>query len=110
MLRARQKRMRRADRLFQIVQLLRARHLMTAAGLARELEVSTRTVYRDVEDLIMSGVPIEGEAGVSYQLQKGFELRPMTFTVDELHALVLGARLVQTWADPDLGVAVQGAM
>jgi predicted DNA-binding transcriptional regulator YafY len=102
--------MRRADRLFQIVQLLRARRLMTAAGLARELEVSTRTVYRDVEDLIVSGVPIEGEAGVGYQLQKGFELRPMTFTVDELHALVLGARLVQAWADPDLGVAVRGAM
>ncbi len=102
--------MRRADRLFQIVGLLRSRRLTTAAEIAAELEVSTRTVYRDVQDLIESGVPIEGEAGVGYRMQKGFELRPMTFTVDELEALVLGARLVEAWADPDLGVAVRGAM
>lgn len=102
--------MRRADRLFQIVQLLRTRRLTTAADLAGELEVSTRTVYRDVQDLLESGVPIEGEAGVGYRLQKGFELKPMTFTVDELEALVLGARLVEAWGDPDLGVAVRGAM
>jgi predicted DNA-binding transcriptional regulator YafY len=102
--------MRRADRLFQIIQHLRTRRLTTAAELATELEVSTRTVYRDVQDLLESGVPIEGEAGVGYRLQKGFELRPMTFTVDELEALVLGARLVEAWGDPDLGVAVRGAM
>jgi predicted DNA-binding transcriptional regulator YafY len=102
--------MRRADRLFQIVQLLRSRRLTTAGALAVELEVSTRTVYRDVQDLVACGVPIEGEAGVGYRLQKGFELRPMTFTVEELEALVLGARMVQAWADPDLGVAVRGAM
>jgi predicted DNA-binding transcriptional regulator YafY len=102
--------MRRADRLFQIVQLLRTRRLTTAADLASELEVSTRTVYRDVQDLLESGVPIEGEAGVGYRLQKGFELKPMTFSVDELEALVLGARLVEAWGDPDLGVAVRGAM
>jgi predicted DNA-binding transcriptional regulator YafY len=102
--------MRRADRLFQIVQLLRSRRLTTAAALAAELEVSTRTVYRDVQDLLASGVPIEREAGVGYRLQKGFELRPMTFTVEEIEALVLGARLVQARADPDLGVSVRGAM
>ena len=102
--------MRRADRLFQIIQLLRARRLTTAADLARELEISTRTVYRDVQDLLESGVPIEGEAGVGYRLRKGFELPAMTFTVDELEALVLGGRLVEAWADPDLGVAVRGAM
>lgn len=102
--------MRRADRLFQIVQHLRARRLTTAAELADALEVSTRTVYRDVQDLLESGIPIEGEAGVGYRMQKGFELAPMTFTVEELQALVLGARLVQAWADPDLGVAVRGAM
>jgi|ERR1041385_683467 predicted DNA-binding transcriptional regulator YafY len=102
--------MRRADRLFQIVQLLRVRRLTTAADLAAELEISTRTVYRDVQDLIDGGVPIEGEAGVGYRLRSGFELRPMTFTVEEIQALVLGARLVQAWADPDLGVAVRGAM
>lgn len=102
--------MRRADRLFQIVQLLQRRRLTTAADLARELEVSTRTVYRDVQDLIESGVPIEGEAGVGYRLHKQFELKPMTFTVDELQALVLGARLVQAWADPEMGLSVRSAM
>ena len=102
--------MRRADRLFQIVQLLKSRRLTTAADLASELEVSTRTVYRDVQDLLESGVPIEGEAGVGYRLAKGYELKPMTFTVDEIEALVLGARLVQAWADPDLGDAVRAAM
>lgn len=102
--------MRRADRLFQIVQLLRVRRLATAADLAAELEVSTRTVYRDVQDLIDGGVPIDGEAGVGYRLQSGFELRPMVFTVEEIEALVLGARMVQAWADPDLGVAVRSAM
>lgn len=102
--------MRRADRLFQIVQLLKSRRLTTAADLAGKLEVSTRTVYRDVQDLIESGVPIEGEAGVGYRLHKDFDLKPMTFNVDELQALVLGARLVEAWADPDLGAAVRSAM
>ncbi len=102
--------MRRADRLFQIVQLLRSRRLTTAADLAGKLEVSTRTVYRDVQDLIESGVPIEGEPGVGYRLHKDFELRPLTFNVEELQALVLGARLVEAWADPEMGVAVRSAM
>ena len=102
--------MRRADRLFQIVQLLQARRLTTAADLAGKLEISTRTVYRDVQDLIESGVPIEGEAGVGYRLHKDFELKPMTFNVEELQALVLGARLVEAWADPEMGVAVRSAM
>jgi predicted DNA-binding transcriptional regulator YafY len=102
--------MRRADRLFQIVQFLRQRRVTTASDVARELEISTRTVYRDIQDLIESGIPIEGEAGVGYRLQKGFELPALTFTVDELSALVLGARLVEAWADPELGVAVRGAM
>lgn len=102
--------MRRADRLFQIVQFLRQRRVTTANDVARELEVSTRTVYRDIQDLIESGVPIEGEAGVGYRLQKGFELPALTFNVEEITALVLGARLVQAWADPDLGAAVRSAM
>jgi predicted DNA-binding transcriptional regulator YafY len=102
--------MRRADRLFQIVQLLRSRRLTTAADLAGQLEISTRTVYRDVQDLIESGVPIEGEAGVGYRLHKDFELKPMTFNVEEIQALVLGARLVEAWADPEMGVAVRSAM
>jgi predicted DNA-binding transcriptional regulator YafY len=102
--------MRRADRLFQIIQLLRVRRLTTAADIAQELEISTRTVYRDVQDLLESGVPIEGEAGVGYRLRKGYELPAMTFTVDELAALVLGGRMVEAWADPDLGLAVRSAL
>ena len=72
--------------------------------------MSTRTVYRDVQDLLEGGVPIEGEAGVGYRLRKGYELPPLTFSVDELTALVFGARLVQSWADPELGAAVRSAM
>lgn len=94
--------MRRADRLFQIVQLLRARRLVTAAQLAAELEISTRTVYRDVADLIASGVPIDGEAGVGYALARGFDLPPLMFDQEEIGALVLGARMVQAFGDEAL--------
>ncbi|MFN7207974.1 MAG: helix-turn-helix transcriptional regulator, partial [Burkholderiales bacterium] len=60
--------MRRADRLFQIVQALRGRRLSTAQYLAERLHVSSRTIYRDIQDLMLSGVPIEGEVGVGYRL------------------------------------------
>ncbi len=91
--------MRRADRLFQIVQILRRRRITTAARLSEELEVSLRTVYRDIQDLTISGVPIQGEAGVGYALPKGFDLPPLMFTNEEIEALVLGARLVQSCGD-----------
>lgn len=94
--------MRRADRLFQIVQHLRGRRTVTAAELAQELEVSLRTVYRDVQDLIASGVPIEGEAGVGYTLPSDFDLPPLMFDEAEIEALVLGARMVEAWGDPQL--------
>ena len=94
--------MRRADRLFQIVQLLRARRMVTAAEIARELEVSARTIYRDVADLVASGVPIDGEAGVGYALARGFDLPPLMFDADEIGALVLGARMVQAFGDETL--------
>ncbi|MCP3920125.1 MAG: YafY family transcriptional regulator [bacterium] len=94
--------MRRADRLFQIVQLLRGRPVVTATEIAQELEVSPRTVYRDVRDLIASGVPIEGEAGVGYTLPRSFDLPPLMFDEDEIEALVLGARMVDAWGDPAL--------
>ena len=94
--------MRRADRLFQLVQLLRSRRFSTAATLADRLEVSERTIYRDVADLARSGVPIVGEAGVGYRLDKAFELPPLMFNTQEIQALVLGARMVQGWADPEL--------
>ncbi|HHM05732.1 MAG TPA: YafY family transcriptional regulator [Gammaproteobacteria bacterium] len=102
--------MRRADRLFQIVQLLRSRRLWTARQLAGELEVSERTVYRDMQDLMLSGVPIQSEAGVGYALRKGFELPPLMFTREELNALALGARIVRSWADHGLGQAAQNAL
>jgi predicted DNA-binding transcriptional regulator YafY len=102
--------MRRADRLFHLVQLLRTRRFRTAAALATELEVSVRTVYRDVQDLQARGVPIEGEAGVGYRLLKGFELPPLTFREDELEALVLGARMVQAWGDSELASAARSLL
>ena len=94
--------MRRADRLFQVIQFLRARRSATAAELARELEVSERTVYRDVRELVACGVPIEGEAGVGYVLDRTFDLPPLMFTAGELQALALGASMVAAFADPEL--------
>jgi predicted DNA-binding transcriptional regulator YafY len=102
--------MRRADRLFQIIQLLRGRRITTAAWLAEELEVSARTIYRDIQDLILSGVPIEGEAGVGYLLHKSFDLPPLMFTLDEISALVLGAGIVKSWADPQLAKAADSVL
>jgi predicted DNA-binding transcriptional regulator YafY len=94
--------MRRADRLFQIVQLLRARRVVTAAHLARELEVAPRTIYRDIADLMASGVPIDGEAGVGYALARGFDLPPLMLDPEEIGALVLGARMVEAYGDESL--------
>src|SRR5262245_3605323 len=102
--------MRRADRLFQIIELLRGRRLTTARTLAERLEVSERTIYRDVRDLMLSGVPIEGEAGVGYALRKGFDLPPLMFDREELDALVLGARFVQAWGGSDLSEAARRAL
>lgn len=102
--------MRRADRLFRIVHLLRRDRATTAGQIARELEVSERTVYRDVQDLMQSGVPIQGEAGVGYALPAHFDLPPLMFTRVELQALVLGARMVSAFADEALGRAARSAI
>jgi predicted DNA-binding transcriptional regulator YafY len=102
--------MRRADRLFQLVQVLRARRFATGQQIADELGVSKRTVYRDIADLQGSGVPIEGEAGVGYRIDRGFELPPLTFNAEEIESLVLGARIVSAWGDADLADAVRSAM
>lgn len=102
--------MRRADRLFQLIQLMRRRNVATAAWLAQELEVSERTIYRDVRDLVLSGVPIEGEAGVGYILRRGFDLPPLMFTESELEAMVLGARVVTSWGDAPLARAAADAL
>jgi predicted DNA-binding transcriptional regulator YafY len=97
--------MRRADRLFEIIQMLRRKELVRARDLGAALEVSERTIYRDVQDLIASGVPIEGEAGVGYVLKAGFDLPPLMFKEQEIEALVLGARIVESWADAELAAA-----
>lgn len=102
--------MRRADRLFQLVQYLRGRRLTTAAQLSERLGVSMRTVYRDIRDLSLSGVPIEGEAGVGYRLRPDYDLPPLTFTTAELEALAIGAAIAQTWAGPKLAKAAELAL
>lgn len=102
--------MRRADRLFQIVQYLRGGRLVTARHLAERLEVSERTIYRDIADLSGSGVPVEGEAGVGYILREGFDLPPLMFTRDEIAALVSGARLVRAWGGHAMAQAAEEAL
>ncbi len=102
--------MRRADRLFQIVGFLDHTRVITARSLAEKLEVSERTIYRDIQDLSLSGVPIEGEAGVGYRLMKGFYLPPLMFDEEELAALMLGARMVQAWTDKSLASAAHQAI
>ncbi len=102
--------MRRAERLFQIVQLIRGRRLSTARFLAERLEVSERTVYRDVADLLAQGVPIEGEAGVGYRMRAGFDLPPLMFTTDEARALVAAVRLAQPRLDGALAAQAEGAL
>jgi predicted DNA-binding transcriptional regulator YafY len=100
--------MRRADRLFDIIQALRtAKRPMTAAALAEELEVTVRTVYRDVATLQARRVPIEGAPGLGYVLRKGFDLPPLMFTVEEVEAVTVGARLVQRLRDPELQAAAR---
>jgi predicted DNA-binding transcriptional regulator YafY len=102
--------MRRADRLFRIVNLLRQGRVVTAARLAEKLQVCERTVYRDVRDLQLSGTPIEGEPGIGYTLRRDFDLPPLMFTAKELTALVLGARLVQAWGGAESVGAAQAAI
>ncbi|QBX99451.1 YafY family transcriptional regulator [Rhodophyticola sp. CCM32] len=89
--------MRRADRLFQIVQLLRSGKLITARHLADTLEVSERTIYRDIAHLVGSGLPIDGEAGLGYLMRAGYDLPPLMFTTDEIVALTAGARMIRAW-------------
>jgi predicted DNA-binding transcriptional regulator YafY len=95
--------LRRADRLFQIIQILRgASQPVTAAGLAREMETTPRTIYRDIADLIGQRVPIRGEAGVGYILEPGYDMPPLMLTPDEIEAAVLGAQWVADRGDPTL--------
>lgn len=103
--------MRRSDRLFDIIQRLRtASRPMTAATLAADLEVTPRTVYRDIATLQARRVPIEGAAGVGYVLRRGFDLPPLMFTIDEIEAIAVGARLVHRLRDPKLQQAAQAVL
>ena len=102
--------MRPADRLFRLVQLIRGRRLSTAAFLAERLEVSLRTVYRDIAQLQHQGVPIEGEAGVGYRLGSGFDLPPLMFTQDEACAIVAAVRMAQVWLDPKLALSAEASL
>ena len=102
--------MRRADRLFQIVQYLRGGRLVTAAKLSEKLEVSERTIYRDIVDLQASGVPIDGERGVGYILRSGFDLPPLMFSRAEIVSLVCGARFLKAWGGKAMAEAAQEAL
>jgi len=103
--------MRRADRLFLIIHALRGRRTaLPARSLAETLGVSLRTVYRDVADLQLSGVPIEGEAGVGYMLRKGSDIPPLMFSANELEALVVGSRFVRAFAGTRLAESAQSAL
>lgn len=102
--------MRPADRLFQIVLMLGRGRVVTARSLAERLEVSERTVYRDIQDLMASGVPVSGEPGVGYILQRGFQLPPLMFTEEELQALVFGADVARTWGDEQMAASAESIL
>lgn len=103
--------MRRADRLFDIIQALRGKSQpTTAAVLARQLEVTTRTIYRDVATLQARRIPIEGAPGVGYLLRKGFDLPPLMFTTEEVEAITVGAHLIHRIRDPKLQEAAESVL
>ncbi|MEP3437375.1 MAG: HTH domain-containing protein, partial [Hoeflea sp.] len=87
--------MRRSNRLFEIIQILRAASRpMTAEALSQKLEVSTRTIYRDIAALQMMSTPIEGEAGIGYMMRRGYDLPPLNFDLEEIEALRVGLALL----------------
>ncbi len=102
--------MRRADRLFRIVAVIRGRRLTTAAFLSERLGVSLRSIYRDIAALQAQGVPIEGEAGVGYRMRRGYELPPLMFSVREAQALVASVRLAQSRIDTELAARAEDAL
>ena len=92
--------MRKAERLNEIVHHLRRMHqAVTAYTLAALFEVSPRTIYRDIQDLMDSGIPITGEAGVGYVIDKQYHLPPIMFDADEIEAIALGIGMVSNWTD-----------
>ncbi len=102
--------MRPADRLFRIIQLMRSTgRAMTADEIAMKMEVAARTIYRDMQHLMASGAPIEGERGVGYMLREVFDAPPLTFTFEQLEALAFGLQAAQILGDPRLGQAAREA-
>jgi predicted DNA-binding transcriptional regulator YafY len=89
--------MHKSDRLFQLTNILRVHKVITAKELALKLDVSERTIYRYIDDLSVSGIPIYGEAGKGYTLSDDFELPPIKLNKKEIEALVLGVNLVSSW-------------
>jgi predicted DNA-binding transcriptional regulator YafY len=103
--------MRRADRLFDIIQALRtARYPVTAAALAEQLEVTARTIYRDIAALQGSRVPIEGAPGLGYVLRRGYDLPPLMFTSEEADAIAIGVRLLRRLRDAKLQQAAESVL
>ena len=84
--------------------------VVTARTMAERLEVSERTVYRDIQDLAASGVPVEGEPGVGYILRRGYQLPPMMFTEEELQALVFGADVARSWGDARMASSAESIL
>lgn len=100
--------MRRADRLFEIIQVLRsAKAPVTAARLGEDLEVSTRTIYRDVAALQAVRVPIEGGTGIGYVMRKGYDLPPLMFSTEEIEAITVGLDLIHRIGDRGLEMAAR---
>ncbi|MGB0846056.1 MAG: helix-turn-helix transcriptional regulator [Thiolinea sp.] len=103
--------MRRADRLIKLVHFLRSRRrAVTAKQIAEEFGICKRTVYRDIQDLMDSGVPVTGEAGVGYVIDKKYYLPPITFDADELEALGLGMSMVSQWTDDKFAAKAGAAL
>lgn len=102
--------MKRIERLFQLMRLMRGGRVLTSEYLSKKLGVSNRTIYRDIDDLVESGVPIDGQSGVGFLLRDERELPTVIFTEDELQALALGAEMVRVWSDRGLGDACEAAL
>ncbi len=103
--------MKKTERHFKIITFLQGRRrAVTAQQIAQEVEVNVRTIYRDVQEMMLSGVPISGEAGIGYMLDKAYHLPPMSFDIEEIEALVLGMAMVSNWTDEKMGRSAKSAL
>ena len=103
--------MKKTERHFKIITYLQGRRrAVVAQTIAEECEVSVRTVYRDIKEMMASGIPISGEAGVGYMIDKGYHLPPLSFDVDEIESLVLGMAMVSNWTDEKMGRSARSVL